>query len=190
MINAVARGERTRGDAAGAAACGGGQGDAPRGGAETIAPHCGAGEAARGLASRLAPLGHAPVGSPLPLQSRLTEASQLIGHGWSKKWDPGDSLAGRRDTTGDGFEPLGGGSRLAAAAMSALRGAQAREHGISRLWCDGAGGSTRGGRASDQARERGGAREESVRGHGGARTGRCLRRRGLARWGQVQAAPE
>ena len=48
----------------------------------------------RGLASRFAPLGHAPVGSPLPRQSRLTEASQFIGHGWSKKWDPGDSLAG------------------------------------------------------------------------------------------------
>jgi len=51
------------------------------------------------------------------------------------------------------------------------------------------GGSTRGGRASDQARERGGARGESVRGHGGARTGSSVRRRGLVRWGQVRAAP-
>jgi len=38
----------------------------------------------RGLASRLAPLGHAPVGSPLPQQARLTEASQMIRHRWSK----------------------------------------------------------------------------------------------------------
>jgi len=88
-----------------------------------------------------------------------------------------------------GFEPLGGGSRLAAAAMTALRGARARGHGMSRLGCDGAGVSTWGGRASDQAPERGGACGESVRGYGGARTGSCVRRRGLARWGQVRAAP-
>jgi len=56
----------------------------------------------------------------------------------------------------------GGGSRVAAAATSALRGARARGHGMSRLGCDGAGehagracvgpgagarGSTRGERA-------------------------------------------
>ena len=60
---------------------------------------------------------------------------------------------------------------------------------MSRLGCDGAGVSTWGGRASDQAPERGGACGESVRGYGGARTGSCVRRRGLARWGQVRAAP-
>lgn len=51
--------------------------------------------------------------APLPRKARLTKASQIIGHGWPKKWDPGKSLT---DTTGDGIgnlevvaeEPRGG----------------------------------------------------------------------------------
>ena len=95
------------------------------------------------------------------------------------------------DTTWNGFGPPGvleedrrGGCRhVDATWCMSTRGGHAPSSGAT------ARGSTRGGRASKLARERGGARGESVRGHGGARTKSCVRRRGLARWGLVRAAP-